>query len=173
MTLHTQSTCETYYDILNVKNDASIEDIRQSYRSALLQSHPDKLHKSSNMTNVDEDVQNRFMKVQKAWETLSDPTSRALYDHKLRSLHSDILVADDVALEDMMVEHTGEVLQLCHQCRCGDYFMISSSELEEMGFELCKDDDAISVQHPDALPGCVILSCTSCSLKIRLLVSTP
>ncbi|KAL9225420.1 hypothetical protein vseg_001349 [Gypsophila vaccaria] len=173
MTLYTQSTSETYYDILNIKEGASIEDIRQSYRLALLQSHPDKLHKSSDLPNSGEDVEDRFMKVQKAWETLSDSRSRALYDHKLRSLQSELSVSEDVALEDMMVENTGEVLELCHQCRCGDYFIVSCSELEEMGYKLRMVDDEICLRNPQALPGCVILPCSSCSLNIRLLINSP
>ncbi|KAK9672414.1 hypothetical protein RND81_12G099000 [Saponaria officinalis] len=173
MTLNDPTTSETYYHILNIKEDASFEDIRQSYRSALLQSHPDKRHKPSHLPNSGEDVDSRFTKVQTAWETLGDSTSRALYDHKLRSLRSDISVSEDVSLEDMMVEDTGDVLELCHQCRCGDYFVISCSELEEMGYELRKLDDEICLRNPDALPGCMIFPCGSCSLNIRLLVNSP
>ncbi|KAH9622706.1 hypothetical protein KSS87_014847, partial [Heliosperma pusillum] len=165
------STFETYYEILNVKEDSSIEDIRQSYRSALLQTHPDKLHRSSNLATSGNDIEDKFGKVQKAWETLGDSRSRALYDHKLRSLRCDMLVADDVALEDMLVEDTEEVLEIYYQCRCGDYFVISWSELEEMGYDLGKHENGVCVRNPEAVPGSVILSCGSCSLKIRLLVN--
>ncbi|XP_021761426.1 DPH4 homolog [Chenopodium quinoa] len=173
MTLHVQSTLETYYDILHVREDASFDEIRQSYRLALLQSHPDKLCKSSEMPKSVDDVDDKFMKVQKAWETLGDLRSRALYDDKLRSLRCDELVAEDVALDDMMVEDNGEELDFCYQCRCGDFFIISWPELEEMGYMLCKDpEDEVSVRTVEGLPGCVILPCSSCSLKIRLLINT-
>lgn len=173
MTLHRQSTSETYYDILHVKEDASYDDIRQSYRVALLQSHPDKLHQSFELPNSGEDAEDRFMKVQKAWETLGDSRSRALYDNKLRSSRCDDLVADDIALEEMTVEENAGALCFCYECRCGDHFLISSLELEEMGFELCTSDkDEVSVCAPEDFPGCVILPCGSCSLKIRLLISS-
>lgn len=166
-------TRETFYDILKVKEDASYDEIRRSYRSALLQSHPDKLHNSFNMANRgSDDVEDRFREVQKAWETLSDSKSRTLYDNELQSLRSDVLVADDIALEDMMVEDTGDALEFFHQCRCGEFFLISGSELEEMGYELCKDEDEIYVRIPEAFPGSVILPCGSCSLRIRLFINT-
>ncbi|XP_057546048.1 uncharacterized protein LOC130825039 isoform X1 [Amaranthus tricolor] len=173
MTLHVQSTSETYYDILHIKEDATYDEIRQSYRLALLHSHPDKLHKSIEMPNSGEDVEHKFMKVQKAWETLGDSRSRALYDNKLRNLRCDELVADDVSFEDMIVEDAREALEFCHQCRCGDYFSISWPELEEMGYELYRDEkDEISVGTTEDLPASVIIPCSSCSLKIRLCIST-
>lgn len=173
MNLDAPSTLETYYDILHVKEDASFDEIRQSYRLALLQSHPDKVHKSFKIPCSGVNVEDRFMKVQKAWEILGDSRSRTLYDNKLRSLRCDELLADDVTFEDMMVEDNGEDLGFCYHCRCGDYFVISWPELEEMGYELHRDsEDEISVQTAEGLPGCVILPCSSCSLKIRLLINT-
>ncbi|KAH9603586.1 hypothetical protein KSS87_015962 [Heliosperma pusillum] len=171
MMLHTQSTCETYYDILNVKEDASFEDIRQSYRSAILQYHPDKLCKPSQLPYSGKYVEDRFLKVKKAMEILGDSRSRALYDHNIRSLQSDILVGDEIALEDMTVDDTEEDLELCHKCQCGDFFVISCSELEEMGYELVKHHGEICVRNPQALPSCIILPCGSCSLRIRILVN--
>ncbi|XP_057249484.1 uncharacterized protein LOC104888205 isoform X2 [Beta vulgaris subsp. vulgaris] len=173
MTLHSQSTLETYYDVLHVKEDASYDEIRQSYRSALLQSHPDKLFKSFEMVTSSQDVEDRFMKVQEAWETLGDSRARVLYDDKLRNLRCDELVADDIELDDMMVEDNVEGLEFYHQCRCGDLFLISLPELQEMGYELCRDDEnVISVKTGEGLPSCVILPCSSCSLKIRLSINT-
>lgn len=168
MTLGTKSNYETYYDILHVKEDASYEEIRLSYRSALLVSHPDKLHNSFSSQNSGKDVDERFVKVQQAWETLSDSRLRVVYDNKLQSMRSDELVSEAITLEDMTAEETGEALEFWYQCRCGDCFLISGAELEEMGCELRRDGDEISVQTPQALLSCVILPCGSCSLRIRL-----
>ncbi|XVF39965.1 hypothetical protein PTKIN_Ptkin01aG0075200 [Pterospermum kingtungense] len=44
MILESNSIRETHYDILSVKQDASYDEIRTSYQSAILNSHPDKLH---------------------------------------------------------------------------------------------------------------------------------
>ncbi|KAL8142571.1 hypothetical protein V2J09_015603 [Rumex salicifolius] len=57
-----QQNQETWYNILNVKEDASYEDIRGSYRSSLLNSHPDKLQYSSDTQNACEESGDRFMK---------------------------------------------------------------------------------------------------------------
>uniref|UniRef100_A0A803QAQ3 J domain-containing protein n=1 Tax=Cannabis sativa TaxID=3483 RepID=A0A803QAQ3_CANSA len=40
---------ETHYDILSVKEDATYDEIRKCYRSAILKSHPDKLQNESEM----------------------------------------------------------------------------------------------------------------------------
>jgi len=172
MTLQSKTNSETYYDILHVKENASYEEIRQSYRSALLQSHPDKLLNSIDMPNSGKDAEDRFVKVQQAWETLSDSRSRALYDSELQSLRSDELFTEDVILEDMTAEDTEEGLEFYYQCRCGDSFLISGSELEEIGCKLHREGDEISVTIPEALLSCVILPCGSCSLRIRLSIDT-
>ncbi|CAN1197472.1 DnaJ homolog subfamily C member 21, partial [Linum perenne] len=70
---------ETHYEILSVKEGASYEEIRSGYRSAILDSHPDKA------LNAPQSAGSKFLRVQKAWETLSDSRSRAAYDNELRS----------------------------------------------------------------------------------------
>ncbi|GLU04286.1 hypothetical protein SLE2022_214450 [Rubroshorea leprosula] len=164
MILGGNSIQETHYDILSVKEDASYEEIRTSYRSAILNSHPDKL----NSNNESGDT---FLKVQKAWEVLNDPRSRAIYDTELQASRQDATASEDVGLEEMMAENAGEVLELFYPCRCGDYFSVDSSELDKMGYKLLRDDNKISLQTPAALPASVILPCGSCSLKVRLLIN--
>ncbi|GMH17709.1 hypothetical protein Nepgr_019550 [Nepenthes gracilis] len=169
MIIHKMSIQETHYDILAVKEDSSYEEIRANYRSALLICHPDKLHNTVNLPRSGDESGERFMKVQKAWEILSNSSSRAFYDMELQFLRS--VVADDVRLEDMLAEDTGGISELYYRCSCGDYFSIKGYELEEMGCQLSNFGDEISVLTPDAIPGSIILSCGSCSLKIRLLIS--
>ncbi|KAI9199999.1 hypothetical protein LWI28_001308 [Acer negundo] len=124
---------ETHYDILSVREDASYEEIRTSYRSAILNHHPDKLQKISETSDADNEVGDRFLKAQKAWEVLGNARSRAVYDSELRASREDLLAAEDVSLEDMMIEDNGEVLELVYQCRCADYFSVDSLELGKMG----------------------------------------
>ncbi|XP_028773465.1 diphthamide biosynthesis protein 4 [Neltuma alba] len=165
---------ETLYDVLNVKEDASYEEIRARYRSAVLNLHPDKLLKTSEMSSSHQTSGDRFLTVQKAWEILSNSTSRSTYDNELRGSRQDALAADvaeDVSLQDMIVEQAGEALDLSYQCRCGDYFTIDSTELEKMGYSLLRDGSEISLRTVDSLPGSVILPCGSCSLKVRLLIN--
>lgn len=165
---------DTLYDVLNVKEDASYEEIRASYRTAILNLHPDKLLKSSETSSSDQTPGDRFLRVHKAWEILSNSSSRSVYDNELRSSRQDALaaeVAEDISLEDMTVEDAGEALELFYQCRCGDYFSIDSEELEKMGYSLLRDGSDISLDTVEALPGSVILPCGSCSLKARLLIN--
>ncbi|KAI3807228.1 hypothetical protein L1987_23153 [Smallanthus sonchifolius] len=169
MQLADNSIRRTHYNILNVKEDATQEEIRTRYKSALLISHPDKLQKTSQTTNSE----SRFLEIQTAWEILGNVKSRALYDMELRvSRQDDDVVADEIVLEDLMVETGGDVVELFYQCRCGDYFSLDSLELREMGFELLMDGNKISLQaHSNADMASIVLPCGSCSLKIRLTIN--
>ncbi|KAK9270523.1 hypothetical protein L1049_026104 [Liquidambar formosana] len=172
MLLGKNSIQETHYEILSLKEDASYEEIRASYRSAILNSHPDKLQRTSETSGSDFESKDRFLKVQKAWEILSNSRSRAVYDSELRASRRDTVVAEDVSLEEMVIEDDGQVVGLFYQCRCGDYFSVDSLELGEMGYQLLRDGYKISLQRQDALPASVILSCGSCSLNVRLLINS-
>ncbi|XP_004499605.1 uncharacterized protein [Cicer arietinum] len=165
---------ETHYEVLNVKEDADYEEIRASYRSAALSLHPDKLLKTFDTTSSNQTTTDRFLKVQKAWEILSDSSSRLFYDKELQSSRRDVMaaeVAEDLTLQDMSAEDADEVLELFYQCRCGDYFSLDSSELLKMGYSLLRDGRSISISNGDTLPGSVILPCGSCSLKARLVLN--
>ncbi|GAB2291392.1 hypothetical protein Dimus_025649 [Dionaea muscipula] len=172
MTIQESLIQETYYDVLHVKEDASYEVIRASYRSALLSFHPDKLHNALEITPSTGDKQgDRFIKVQKAWEVLGNSRSRALYDSELQCLRDDAVVAEDMCLTDTVAEVTREVSEFSYPCNCGDSFSISFSELEEMGYEFSTDRGEIYVRScSDCLPVSIILSCGSCSLRTRLLI---
>ncbi|KAE8716322.1 PCNT115 protein [Hibiscus syriacus] len=81
--------------------------------------------------------------IQKAWEILSDPNSRTVYDRELRDSRQDVVASEDIGLDDMMVEDVGEVMELYYQCRCGDHFSVDSSELSKMGYTLLRDGSEI------------------------------
>uniref|UniRef100_A0A5B7BDX6 Putative diphthamide biosynthesis protein 4 n=1 Tax=Davidia involucrata TaxID=16924 RepID=A0A5B7BDX6_DAVIN len=166
------STHKTHYEILGVKEYASYEEIRTSYRSAILNSHPDKLQRTSEISDPEQEPGDRFLEVQRAWEILSNSMSRPIYDNELRAKQQDAVAAEDVSLEDLTVEDAGEILELFYQCRCGDYFSVDSLELGKMGCTLLRDGSKISLQtSSDALPASVVLPCGSCSLKVRILIN--
>ncbi|XP_057969953.1 uncharacterized protein LOC131159233 [Malania oleifera] len=171
MVLGENTLQKTHYDILSVKEDASYEEIRSSYRSAILNFHPDKLQKTSEMPNHNGEVGDRFLQVQKAWEVLSNSKTRAAYDSELQAVQWDAEAAEDMSLEDMTVEDDGEVLELFRQCRCGDYFSVDSLELGKIGCVVLRGGSGISLETVDGLPASVLLLCGSCSLKVRLLIN--
>ena len=65
-----------YYQILDLGEDCSADDIRQQYRTLAKKYHPD-LNKSPK-------AHEQFIAVQRAYKTLSDPKRRTNYDHGLK-----------------------------------------------------------------------------------------
>ena len=60
---------KSYYDILGVSKNSDEKDIKKAYRKLALKHHPDK--------GGDEE---KFKEISKAWETLSNPQQKEIYD---------------------------------------------------------------------------------------------
>ncbi|KAJ1989361.1 hypothetical protein H4R33_002085 [Dimargaris cristalligena] len=71
--LHTGGS---YYALLNVPTDASLEQIRDSYRRQCLLFHPDR----QNSPEASHIARHQFEKIHLAYEVLSDPQRRLVYD---------------------------------------------------------------------------------------------
>ncbi len=61
-----------YYEILEVSRNASLEEIKAAYRKQALKWHPDR--------NKSPEATERFKKINQAYEVLSNPQKRQLYD---------------------------------------------------------------------------------------------
>lgn len=61
-----------FYDVLGVTKTATLEEIKKAYRKAASTHHPD--------VNSDPEATNRFREIQEAYETLSDPEKKRIYD---------------------------------------------------------------------------------------------
>lgn len=72
-------TPKTYYDVLEVPVNADAATIRKSYLKKSLKYHPDK-----NPDN-EEEAKGKFVEIGEAYETLSDPVKRRMYDRELRA----------------------------------------------------------------------------------------
>src|SRR5438045_7119240 len=62
-----------YYETLGVPRKAESEDIRKSYRKLARKYHPD-------LNPGDKSSEERFKNVQEAYDILSDPKKRQMYD---------------------------------------------------------------------------------------------
>lgn len=62
-----------YYEVLGVKRDASEDEIKKAYRKLARKFHPD-------LNPGDKAAEDQFKQLQEAYEALSDPENRKLYD---------------------------------------------------------------------------------------------
>src|SRR5439155_19159453 len=62
-----------YYETLSVPRNASVEEIRKSYRKLARKYHPD-------LNPGDKSAEERFKNVQEAYDILSDTKKRQMYD---------------------------------------------------------------------------------------------
>src|SRR2546429_9949740 len=62
-----------YYEVLEVTREATVEDIKRSYRKLAVKHHPDK-------NPGDAHAEERFKELGEAYDVLSDEQKRAAYD---------------------------------------------------------------------------------------------
>ncbi|TIB68187.1 hypothetical protein E3Q24_03779 [Wallemia mellicola] len=85
-----------FYQLLCISEDASQDDIKKSFRKLALIHHPDK-----NPGNV-EAANQKFSKLQEAYETLSDEQERAWYDQNKNAAEEAGEEDDAAAFEEML-----------------------------------------------------------------------
>lgn len=69
---------KTHYEILGLKQDATLQDIKKAYRKLAVQHHPDR-----NLGN-EEEATVKFREISEAYEILSDDQNRKQYDKMLK-----------------------------------------------------------------------------------------
>jgi diphthamide biosynthesis protein 4 len=154
----------TYYEVLGLpegfRDDPilSAQTLRNAYRRALLQNHPDKATQSP-MTGAKFSID----QISEALSTLADRKARAEYDKELkkrvaeyeRGVKGREVFRTGIEIVDLDDLETEELQGIWYRsCRCGDGrgFLIRESDLEEAA-----EDGEISV------------GCRGCSLWLKVL----
>lgn len=63
---------KNYYKVLGIEKNATEEEVKKAYRKMALKYHPDK--------NKAADAEEKFKQISEAYEVLSDPNKRRIYD---------------------------------------------------------------------------------------------
>ncbi|TRY95072.1 hypothetical protein DNTS_004700 [Danionella cerebrum] len=66
--------CVDFYSVLGVSCDSNEEEIRRAYKRLALRYHPDK--------NPEADAEDKFKQIAQAYEVLTDPEKRSIYDQQ-------------------------------------------------------------------------------------------
>ena len=64
---------KNYYDMLNIKETSSVNEIKKAYRKLAIKYHPDK-------NKGDKKAEEKFKEIAQAYEVLSDTKKRSMYD---------------------------------------------------------------------------------------------
>ena len=67
------ATKQDYYETLGVKRGAAAEEVRKAYRRLARKHHPD-------VNPGDKSAEEKFKQIQEAYDVLSDPKKRKMYD---------------------------------------------------------------------------------------------
>ncbi|XP_071955805.1 dnaJ homolog subfamily C member 24-like [Antedon mediterranea] len=129
------------YKIIGSDVSASKEELKKSYRKALLKCYPDKVEESER-----EAALNEYLKLEAAWKILGDDDTRRQYDAESNERHvqQSVAVNEEVEVEDM--DFDDDVAY--YPCRCGGSYILQELDI--------KND--------------VIVPCDICSLHIKLIV---
>ena len=87
-----------YYEVLGVNKNATEDELKKAYRKLAKKYHPD-----ANLDNKEE-AEKKFKEVNEAYETLSDPQKRKMYDHLVVKV--DIILIMVLVLMDLEISET-------------------------------------------------------------------
>ncbi|WPT11126.1 Diphthamide biosynthesis protein 4 [Picochlorum sp. SENEW3] len=143
---HIDNTEADYYGILGVSREATDEEIKQGYKSAILGAHPDKAQAMSGHEQASENIK----RIREAYGILKNAETRAAYDKEIgrREAYAHV---DDVYVHIQLSDMDRCDGSCRYPCRCGDTFVIEECDIRDIG----NDTECI-------------LQCPSCSLMAHL-----
>ncbi|MBF0595334.1 MAG: molecular chaperone DnaJ [Candidatus Omnitrophica bacterium] len=80
-----------YYEILGVKKDASVADIKKAYRALAMRHHPDRVEESEK-----KQAEEKFKEISEAYGVLSDAQKRQMYDQHGHAGIDQSYTSDDI-----------------------------------------------------------------------------
>ncbi|KAJ4843394.1 hypothetical protein Tsubulata_013298 [Turnera subulata] len=122
-----QEMCPSYYSILGVSSESSIEDIKRAYRRLAMQWHPDRWTKTPSLLG---NAKRKFQQIQEAYSVLSDQRKRTLYDAGLYDIDDE----EDEGFSDFLQE----ILSLMAKDRKEEKKSYSMEELQSMFMEMAQ-----------------------------------
>lgn len=130
-----------FYEILEIPETASPDEVKKSYQTLILKYHPDKQQKDGSSDS------DRFILIDEAWKTLRDPELRKVYDSELlqKKFNETPIIFDTLRKENLSYDE--ENFEYFYMCRCGGVYIIN----ENSNFTDC------------------YISCDECSLVIKLI----
>lgn len=157
---------EDYYQTLGLQHQRSAtgHELKQAYRRALLQHHPDKSADTDTREQLSTPAKYTIDQITTAYKTLSDPTAKVEYDRGLsvrpatdrydKQTHDQVFYSglDTIDLDDL--EYDDATNSWWRACRCG----------QERGFVVTEDQ-----LDKHARDGELVTGCRGCSLWLKVL----
>lgn len=142
----------SYYGILGVLKDSSVEEIKRAYRKLAMQWHPDRWTRTPSLLG---EAKRKFQQIQEAYSVLSDQRKRTLYDAGLYD-------PDDEEEDEGFSDFVQEMVTLMNQSRREDK-SYSLEELQSMFLEMAQEFQS----SPTWFCGPSILEDPRCSKRMR------
>lgn len=128
---------ENYYSVLGCYESATLDELKRCYQDLIKQHHPDK--QSGSQVSSD-----RFILINKAFNTLKDEQLRKEYDASLLAgdLDKNPIIFAELSKSDLnFVEGYSNFI-----CRCGNYIEIPENTLEEVIIECSECSNCILIK---------------------------
>ncbi|KAM6973305.1 dnaJ homolog subfamily C member 24 [Aplochiton taeniatus] len=138
-----------WYSVLGACPTDGMQALKQSYQRLALLYHPDRQGPDVSPAEAQHRLQ-RFLEVDLAWKTLSDPLAKRQYDLQRRAseLNQSWPVECRMDLDEMTWDQDSELYT--YGCRCGGQFCVGKEEVEqqeeEQGAIVCCDTCSLSIE---------------------------